>query len=389
MNQDEIGQIALGVPALREVFVISLPECLLVRHWSRDEKKDADTPSVHLGSTYRNAQDVLTLLEKPGSISMVTIEADSGMILLADLKRGLLVAYLFDQSAPLGLVRVQARQLTEHLRGVADQILGSHLRTPPTSIGQDLEPPPTGTSLPEVVSLAATGSSLPEKVSAAATGSPSPSTGSSLPEEISLAANGPSLPSTGSSLPEEISLAATGRSLPSTGSSLPEEISLAATDLPPPSSLGALPNRSPSVNVTEEDRGEAIERAIEQIGREVEMEEPPILSDEDVTPVPVSAITSERLMKADMNPVDEPESEEDLPAVTEEAPAPPPRPRGARLLDFFRRYAPDPHASFLRLSLRTGIPLEDLEHPERLSDDQVDKLAASVRDILGQEQMTI
>lgn len=65
------------------------------------------------------------------------------------------------------------------------------------------------------------------------------------------------------------------------------------------------------------------------------------------------------------------------------------RPRAVRLLEFLRRYAPDPHVTMLRLSLRTGISLEQLDRPEELDGSQIDQLAESVRDIIGQEQLGI
>lgn len=65
------------------------------------------------------------------------------------------------------------------------------------------------------------------------------------------------------------------------------------------------------------------------------------------------------------------------------------RPRAVRLLEFLHRYAPDPHVSMLRLSLRTGIALEKLDRPELLTNEQVEAMAASVRDIIGQEQLGI
>ena len=70
-------------------------------------------------------------------------------------------------------------------------------------------------------------------------------------------------------------------------------------------------------------------------------------------------------------------------------PEPQSRPRAVRLLEFLHRYAPDPHVSLLRLSLRTGIALEKLDRPELLTHEQVESMAASVRDIIGQEQLGI
>ncbi len=67
----------------------------------------------------------------------------------------------------------------------------------------------------------------------------------------------------------------------------------------------------------------------------------------------------------------------------------PTRPRAVRLLEYLQRYAPDPHVSLLRLSLRTGIALERLDRPELLTNEQVEAMAASVRDIIGKEQLGI
>jgi len=65
------------------------------------------------------------------------------------------------------------------------------------------------------------------------------------------------------------------------------------------------------------------------------------------------------------------------------------RPRGVRLVEFLNRYAPDPHAVMLRVSLRNGIPLEDLERPERLRDEQVEALEETTRKILGLQTLNI
>jgi hypothetical protein len=65
------------------------------------------------------------------------------------------------------------------------------------------------------------------------------------------------------------------------------------------------------------------------------------------------------------------------------------RPRGVRLMEFLRRYAPDPHAVFLRISLRTGIELSSLESPEALSVEEVSALEEATRYILGLETLSI
>ncbi len=83
----------------------------------------------------------------------------------------------------------------------------------------------------------------------------------------------------------------------------------------------------------------------------------------------------------------EPPTERPAPA-NEPSPQPPEdhsiRARALRLLQHLQRHAPDPHVSLLRLSLRTGIAMERLDRPETLSEEQVEAMAASVRDIIGQ-----
>lgn len=65
------------------------------------------------------------------------------------------------------------------------------------------------------------------------------------------------------------------------------------------------------------------------------------------------------------------------------------RPRAVRILEFLGRYAPDAHAVLKRVSLRSGITLEDLQRPESLSDQRVQALEGSVKDILGLENLTL
>ena len=63
------------------------------------------------------------------------------------------------------------------------------------------------------------------------------------------------------------------------------------------------------------------------------------------------------------------------------------RPRGTRIMEFLDRYAPDPHAVVLRVSLRAGISLDDLKVPAALSADQVRRLEETACKILGVNQL--
>lgn len=66
------------------------------------------------------------------------------------------------------------------------------------------------------------------------------------------------------------------------------------------------------------------------------------------------------------------------------------RPRGARLIAFLERYAPDPHAVLLRLSTRTGIPVETLQNDAAsLDDGQVTEVEQAAKRILGLDHINI
>jgi len=65
------------------------------------------------------------------------------------------------------------------------------------------------------------------------------------------------------------------------------------------------------------------------------------------------------------------------------------RPRGVRLVEFVRRYAPDPHAAILRISVRTGLTTEQLDAAEELQAADVEKIEAAARRILGLTQINL
>ncbi len=76
--------------------------------------------------------------------------------------------------------------------------------------------------------------------------------------------------------------------------------------------------------------------------------------------------------------------EEALPTIEVEE-----RPRAVRIIEFLGRYAPDAHAVLKRVSLRSGITLDELRRPEELADARVELLEGSVKDILGLEALTL
>jgi len=63
------------------------------------------------------------------------------------------------------------------------------------------------------------------------------------------------------------------------------------------------------------------------------------------------------------------------------------RPRAVRVLQFVRRYAPDPHAALMRVALKSGLEMERLQHPETLDDTAAERIEEAAKDILGLEHL--
>lgn len=264
MTREDIGRVAVGAPALHRVVVLTLRDCLLVKQWSRATSGDPDAAAAHLGATFRSAAEALKVIGRGPTANGLTIESDDGIVVMRKLGDEAAAGFVFDRSAPLGLVRLQVEQLSEHLMGLVPGIQA----TP------DLPRPEVASDVPSMASANAT-----VVMPARSQVEPAP------PVDAPL--------------------------------------------VPPP-------------------------------------------------PAPRPAVASTAFTAA---PRPAPA------AASSASAAPKERPRAVRLLEFFRRYAPDPHASMLRLSLRTGISLEALDRPEDLDEVQVDAVANAVSDILGQEQV--
>jgi len=285
--KDDFGRMALGAPALQSITLVTLPDCLLLKQWSRDNDADGDSAAAHIGGAFRSAQDALRAVSSSKGTGSVSIETDEALVVISPLAVDAAAGFVFDRSAPLGLVRVQVAQLTEHLKGLLQSIRGSR------DLSADLSSP-----------------------------SPSPSAPAN-PTVVMASPRGPELPQ-------------------------PSPLSVAP--IPPPASTPPTATPAPAY----------------------------------APPAPASPPAQTPAQRFQASPPPPHASSPSLSAVDTKA-----RPRSVRLLEFFRRYAPDPHASMLRLSLRTGISLDQLERPEALDEAQVEVLAGSVRDILGQDNVGV
>jgi predicted regulator of Ras-like GTPase activity (Roadblock/LC7/MglB family) len=64
------------------------------------------------------------------------------------------------------------------------------------------------------------------------------------------------------------------------------------------------------------------------------------------------------------------------------------RPRAVRALEFVQRYAPDPHATLMRVALKSGLAMDALQRPETLDDAAADRIEEAALDILGLDQLS-
>jgi predicted regulator of Ras-like GTPase activity (Roadblock/LC7/MglB family) len=228
ISPEDIARVAVTVAGLKQVVIVSTPDCLTVRSWARVQRADDEGTAASLGNLFMGGIEALRQTGSGAQPMTLTVESEDALLVIARLSRDMVGCFVFDRSAPLGLIRVQVRQLSEHIKqSISDSL--------PPSERQPKERP---------------------------------------------------------------------------------------SSIPPVAALPLRSQPSPSASGTEDLR-------------------------------------------------------------------PPQWPRGARLIELLKRRVPDAHAALLRLSLRTGISVEALDHADRLDDSQVELVEASVRDILGHEQLSV
>jgi len=115
-----IEHAARAASALRDVWIVSIPDCLLVASWSRGRGERLDEAAVELGSLYQSCQAALHWAHSLGHTRWVTIESDDVVLVFARSSPDLVTAMSFDRRAPLGIIRMQAREVLEHVAADTD-----------------------------------------------------------------------------------------------------------------------------------------------------------------------------------------------------------------------------------------------------------------------------
>ena len=147
MTQVDIGRVALGAPALQQVFVVSRPECLLIKSWARNERGNTEDAAALVGKLFRDCDDALVAVGGGSEPRTLMVESNDRVLVVARVAEDMAAAFVFEQSAPLGLIRVQARQLTAQL---ARTLAASSSRSAPSRGTGDLPaaPEPNRTPAP-------------------------------------------------------------------------------------------------------------------------------------------------------------------------------------------------------------------------------------------------
>ncbi len=111
----DVEQLARAASALKDVWVISVPDCLPVASWSRRNEAPTEEAAVRLGSLYRRCQEALKWSDSMEAPRWVTIEAEDTVMMLARSAPDLVTVMAFERRVPLGLMRMQARQVLERV----------------------------------------------------------------------------------------------------------------------------------------------------------------------------------------------------------------------------------------------------------------------------------
>ena len=317
MARQNIGRIAQRSPTLKDLLVLSMPDCLLIEGWSAAGSDTGSLASL-MGSIVHAGRQTAQGTSGKANPEMITIETPEALIFVVPIGKEFAAGFVYERSTTLGLARVQIRDALLELEPL--------LRGP-----QAITKPPPAVPLPVPM--------------------------------------GPPLDEPERNINPRIAAAASNRA--------PADRRSVHSIESPPESVPVMvaPTTKPSpripANVRTAGEPAATRTAGEPAAARTAGDPVPARTAGDppaIQPRPATSQIAER-------PI--------APATPRTSSA---RSRAVRLLEYLQQNAPDPHVSLLRLSLRTGIALERLDRPDLLTDEQVETMAASVRDIVGPDQ---
>jgi predicted regulator of Ras-like GTPase activity (Roadblock/LC7/MglB family) len=123
MSRQDISQALEGVSAIRGLFITAMPDCLLFDSWMREESTwVAEDVASYFGDLVRANREGLKALGSWSAEMQVTIESADSLIILRELESDFVIAFVFDRETPLGMVRLQVKQVLERIQSLLPAI---------------------------------------------------------------------------------------------------------------------------------------------------------------------------------------------------------------------------------------------------------------------------
>ena len=123
MPRTELSSVIAGVPSLNAMFITVMPDCLLYDSWVRSGLDwDPEQVASFFGDLIRANREGLKALRSWSREMQVTIESADLLLVLAEIREDFVVAFAFERSAPLGMVRLHVRRVMQQLQELLPKI---------------------------------------------------------------------------------------------------------------------------------------------------------------------------------------------------------------------------------------------------------------------------
>lgn len=112
MSETSLEETLERVPSLRGLFVTAMPDCLLFQSWMREGAEwSGEDVASYFGDLIRANREGLKALQAWSAEMQVTIEATDLLLVLREVSGDFVVGFVFDRSAPLGMIRLHVKMV--------------------------------------------------------------------------------------------------------------------------------------------------------------------------------------------------------------------------------------------------------------------------------------
>jgi hypothetical protein len=367
MAEPTLEALVSPIGSLKAALLVTVEDALLYRAWQRDgERWSAELGAARYGDMLRATRAGLGQLGESGSaeLDQLTIESSDALALLSPLSDAVYAILLFDVGTPLGLARHHFARMLADLRSLASAVgpVGAAAsRRASALVADELLPAAQPAPTPPLPPLP----KPPPKPSAPPAPAPSAPAPSASAGSVPGGSPSAGAPSAGS---------AAGRASPTLVT--PHETDDDWPAIEPPKA------RAVTTLVTGTMPAFETPPLVSADRRAVPPEPPPMvavplsLEDEDTSP---------QLSVAE--PPTKPRETSPLPGPQRVPETLSPGERARELLHHLTEHAPDAHIALKRVALQTGLPLDLLRAPARITPHDLALLEAAVRRILGLERL--